>query len=317
MTSNYLDDETLEDILESKKILESCLDKDSVDIPTESEITEAFERLDAVKDRITKAIMASTKIGVILNKIRLLKAPEDTTTEASTTSAVTTTTVAPVTEEHRTEALKLIAHLKKKIDEERKRASTAIKKAEVLKPIAYLGPEQQNAKRMRTIMTLLNAYEAGLTTAESRKEYDEATLGKVLHDIEHDVHHHFFGVKSDPDGYIDLLKALKANISDTKNPDFRKQLYVGAIPSEEVATLTSADMASLEKQKDRHAQRQDALEACQSDWALRNIKREEGQFPCGKCRSKKTTYFQMQTRSSDEPMTTYVTCNNCSNRWKF
>jgi len=43
----------------------------------------------------------------------------------------------------------------------------------------------------------------------------------------------------------------------------------------------------------------------------------EGQFKCGKCKSKKTDYYQMQTRSADEPMTTYVTCKACGNRWKF
>lgn len=42
-----------------------------------------------------------------------------------------------------------------------------------------------------------------------------------------------------------------------------------------------------------------------------------GMFKCGKCKSMKTTYYQMQTRSADEPMTTFVTCTNCSNRWKF
>jgi DNA-directed RNA polymerase subunit M/transcription elongation factor TFIIS len=41
-----------------------------------------------------------------------------------------------------------------------------------------------------------------------------------------------------------------------------------------------------------------------------------GQFKCGKCKSVKTTYDQLQTRSADEPMTTYVTCLGCSNRWK-
>ena len=40
-------------------------------------------------------------------------------------------------------------------------------------------------------------------------------------------------------------------------------------------------------------------------------------FKCGKCRERNCTYFQMQTRSADEPMTTFVTCLNCSNRWKF
>jgi DNA-directed RNA polymerase subunit M/transcription elongation factor TFIIS len=42
----------------------------------------------------------------------------------------------------------------------------------------------------------------------------------------------------------------------------------------------------------------------------------EGQFKCGKCKSKKTDYYQLQTRSADEPMTTYVTCKECGNRWK-
>jgi transcription elongation factor S-II len=41
-----------------------------------------------------------------------------------------------------------------------------------------------------------------------------------------------------------------------------------------------------------------------------------GQFKCGKCKSVKTTYYQLQTRSADEPMTTYVTCLGCSYRWK-
>lgn len=43
----------------------------------------------------------------------------------------------------------------------------------------------------------------------------------------------------------------------------------------------------------------------------------EGIFKCRKCGSKKTTYYQLQTRSADEPMTTYVTCTQCENRWKF
>ena len=39
-------------------------------------------------------------------------------------------------------------------------------------------------------------------------------------------------------------------------------------------------------------------------------------FTCGKCKSNECTYYQMQTRSADEPMTTFVTCINCGNRWK-
>ena len=38
---------------------------------------------------------------------------------------------------------------------------------------------------------------------------------------------------------------------------------------------------------------------------------------CGKCKMKNCTYNQIQTRSADEPMTTFVLCNECGNRWKF
>lgn len=40
-------------------------------------------------------------------------------------------------------------------------------------------------------------------------------------------------------------------------------------------------------------------------------------FKCGKCKKRRTTYYQMQTRSADEPMTTFVRCLECSHRWKF
>lgn len=43
---------------------------------------------------------------------------------------------------------------------------------------------------------------------------------------------------------------------------------------------------------------------------------ESSDFRCGKCGCRKTTYSQMQTRSADEPMTTYVHCSNCGHRWK-
>ncbi len=39
---------------------------------------------------------------------------------------------------------------------------------------------------------------------------------------------------------------------------------------------------------------------------------------CSSCKKKsKCTYYQMQTRSADEPMTTFVTCLECDKKWKF
>ena len=40
------------------------------------------------------------------------------------------------------------------------------------------------------------------------------------------------------------------------------------------------------------------------------------QFKCGRCKSRRCTYYELQTRSADESMTTFITCLNCGNRWK-
>ena len=42
----------------------------------------------------------------------------------------------------------------------------------------------------------------------------------------------------------------------------------------------------------------------------------DGQFTCSRCKSKKTVYYQLQTRSADEPTTTFVNCVSCGKRWK-
>jgi transcription elongation factor S-II len=47
-----------------------------------------------------------------------------------------------------------------------------------------------------------------------------------------------------------------------------------------------------------------------------NMEAATDEFKCYKCKKKKCTYYQLQTRSADEPITTFVTCLVCGNRWK-
>lgn len=43
---------------------------------------------------------------------------------------------------------------------------------------------------------------------------------------------------------------------------------------------------------------------------------KEGQYQCKKCKSRKTYFYQLQTRSADEPMTTFITCCACDHKWR-
>ena len=39
-------------------------------------------------------------------------------------------------------------------------------------------------------------------------------------------------------------------------------------------------------------------------------------FKCPRCKKRKTIYIEVQTRSADEPMTTFITCQECGKKWK-
>lgn len=50
--------------------------------------------------------------------------------------------------------------------------------------------------------------------------------------------------------------------------------------------------------------------------AKKAAQKTEGFFTCKKCKSKKTTFYQQQTRGADEPMTNFVTCLDCGHQMK-
>ena len=59
-----------------------------------------------------------------------------------------------------------------------------------------------------------------------------------------------------------------------------------------------------------------AKEGIRDAQVAKNQGTETELFKCGKCGKRRTTYTQLQTRSADEPMTTFVLCLDCGNRWK-
>lgn len=47
-----------------------------------------------------------------------------------------------------------------------------------------------------------------------------------------------------------------------------------------------------------------------------NKSRATDQFKCRRCNKKECTYYELQTRSADEPMTIFITCLNCGKEWR-
>jgi hypothetical protein len=47
-----------------------------------------------------------------------------------------------------------------------------------------------------------------------------------------------------------------------------------------------------------------------------NMSMATDRFRCSQCKEKKCSYYELQTRSADEPMTIFVKCLNCGKQWK-
>jgi len=116
------------------------------------------------------------------------------------------------------------------------------------------------------------------------------------------------------DGEKARYRSIMFNLKDEKNPDFRRRVLLGEIKPEEIDCMTADDMASDARKEENEVIRKKALIECER--GLQEVASTD-QFRCGKCGQRKTTYFQLQTRSADEPMTTFVQCVNCNARWKF
>jgi len=117
--------------------------------------------------------------------------------------------------------------------------------------------------------------------------------------------------------YMNKARSVLFNLNDPKNKDFKSQLLLGFIAPEEVPKLSADQMASYSMQVERNKMRKESMEEIQTDWDLKHgYGNVSGMFTCGKCKSNRTVYNQAQTRCADEPMTTFVTCVACGNRWK-
>jgi len=78
--------------------------------------------------------------------------------------------------------------------------------------------------------------------------------------------------------------------------------------------MTSEQMASDEVKKQRTKFMEEGIKS--SHLAVAQGTKTD-LLKCGVCKKRNCTYNQLQTRSADEPMTTFVMCNECGHRWKF
>jgi DNA-directed RNA polymerase subunit M/transcription elongation factor TFIIS len=107
--------------------------------------------------------------------------------------------------------------------------------------------------------------------------------------------------------YLDRLRTDYTNLND----NIIEQITSGAIKPHIVAFMTHQEL-----NPDKWAALIDAKSKRDANKFETNIAAATDTFTCRKCKGNQCTYYQMQTRSADEPMTVYISCCTCGNRWK-
>ncbi|KAM3618314.1 uncharacterized protein V6R79_018747 [Siganus canaliculatus] len=154
-----------------------------------------------------------------------------------------------------------------------------------------------------------------LLVAALQTDNDHVTIGvdceHIAAQIEEEIYQEF---KSTDMKYKARLRSRISNLKDQKNPDLRRNVLCGNISPQRIASMTAEEMASAELKQIREALTKESIREHQLSKVGGT---ETDMFVCNKCHGKSCTYTQVQTRSADEPMTTFVLCNSCGNRWKF
>uniref|UniRef100_A0A8C2ED03 Transcription elongation factor A (SII), 3 n=1 Tax=Cyprinus carpio TaxID=7962 RepID=A0A8C2ED03_CYPCA len=151
---------------------------------------------------------------------------------------------------------------------------------------------------------------AALHTDDDYKDYGANCEGMAA-EIEDHIYQE---IKATDMKYKNRVRSRISNLKDPKNPNLRKNVLAGAIDLSRIAVMTAEEMASDELKQLRNVLTQEAIREHQM---AKTGGTTTDLLQCGKCRKKNCTYNQVQTRSADEPMTTFVLCNECGNRWKF
>lgn len=128
--------------------------------------------------------------------------------------------------------------------------------------------------------------------------------------VEQAAYDHFAG---DGPEYRAKLRSLFQNLKAASNRELAPRVMSGEIDPARFVTMSHEELKSAERRKVDEELQKDNMKKAQVPMAEKSI---SDALRCGKCKQKKVSYSQAQTRSADEPMTTFCECTVCGNRWK-
>lgn len=108
--------------------------------------------------------------------------------------------------------------------------------------------------------------------------------------------------------YVDRLRSLYMNL--------KHEEILHAIQNDELKVQTYAFMTHQEMKPSIWKELLEKKALMENSKFETDLVANTDMFTCGKCKSKKCSYYTMQTRSADEPETIFISCLDCGKNWK-
>ena len=140
-------------------------------------------------------------------------------------------------------------------------------------------------------------------------ESEDHVLQRAI-EVENAVYKLFGGV-GEP--YSKKVLALFSNLKNKDNAQLRAGVLSGEISADKLVNMTPEQLLSDAQRKQDEEMEKENFKKAQAPMEEKSI---SDSLQCGNCKQKKVSYTQAQTRSADEPMTTFCECMNCGKRWK-
>ncbi|KAG9233555.1 transcription elongation factor S-II [Amylocarpus encephaloides] len=121
-------------------------------------------------------------------------------------------------------------------------------------------------------------------------------------------------LKGDTPEYRAKLRSLFQNLKIKDNRELGLGVLNGEITPAKFVVMTDDELKSSKLLAEENRLNKENMKDAQVPMAEKSI---SDALQCGRCKQKKVSYSQAQTRSADEPMTTFCECTVCGNRWKF
>ena len=120
-------------------------------------------------------------------------------------------------------------------------------------------------------------------------------------------------LKGDTPEYRAKLRSLFQNLKIKDNRELGMSVLNGEISPAKFVVMTDDELKSSKLLAEENRLNKENMKDAQVPMAEKSI---SDALQCGRCKQKKVSYSQAQTRSADEPMTTFCECTVCGNRWK-